>query len=64
MGGLGASEGFSSWRFPAPADAWFDLAFMHKDLELGLAEGRGHQIPLPRAERADEVVEPGRRSVR
>jgi 3-hydroxyisobutyrate dehydrogenase-like beta-hydroxyacid dehydrogenase len=39
-----------------PQDAWFDLGFMHKDIELALAAGRGLEIPLPAAERADEVI--------
>ena len=40
-----------------PEEAWFDLRFMHKDIELALADGEGAQIPLPTAERADEVLE-------
>jgi 3-hydroxyisobutyrate dehydrogenase-like beta-hydroxyacid dehydrogenase len=40
-----------------PAEAWFDLRFMHKDIELALAAARSLEIPLPTAERADEVLE-------
>jgi 3-hydroxyisobutyrate dehydrogenase-like beta-hydroxyacid dehydrogenase len=40
-----------------PEDAWFDLGFMHKDIELALDAGRRLKIPLPTAERADEVLE-------
>jgi len=40
-----------------PEEAWFDLRFMHKDVELALATARELRIPLPSAERADEVLE-------
>jgi 3-hydroxyisobutyrate dehydrogenase-like beta-hydroxyacid dehydrogenase len=40
-----------------PAEAWFDLRFMHKDIELALDAARSLGIPLPTAERADEVLE-------
>ena len=40
-----------------PEDAWFDLAFMHKDIELALAAAQRLGLPLPTAERADEVLE-------
>jgi 3-hydroxyisobutyrate dehydrogenase-like beta-hydroxyacid dehydrogenase len=40
-----------------PEEAWFDLRFMHKDIELALATAKSLQIPLPTAERADEVLE-------
>ena len=40
-----------------PKDAWFDLGFMRKDIELALAAARGLEIPLPTAERADEMLE-------
>jgi 3-hydroxyisobutyrate dehydrogenase-like beta-hydroxyacid dehydrogenase len=40
-----------------PKDAWFDLSFMHKDIRLALAAGRHLDIPLPTAERADQVLE-------
>jgi 3-hydroxyisobutyrate dehydrogenase-like beta-hydroxyacid dehydrogenase len=40
-----------------PEEAWFDLRFMHKDIELALETARKLEIPLPTAERADEVLE-------
>jgi 3-hydroxyisobutyrate dehydrogenase-like beta-hydroxyacid dehydrogenase len=40
-----------------PEEAWFDLSFMHKDIELALDAARQLEIPLPTAERADEVLE-------
>jgi 3-hydroxyisobutyrate dehydrogenase len=40
-----------------PEEAWFDLRFMHKDIELALETAQRLQIPLPSAERADEVLE-------
>jgi 3-hydroxyisobutyrate dehydrogenase len=40
-----------------PEEAWFDLSFMHKDIELALDAARQLDIPLPTAERADEVLE-------
>ena len=40
-----------------PEEAWFDLRFMRKDIELALETARTLQIPLPTAERADEVLE-------
>ena len=40
-----------------PQEAWFDLRFMHKDIELALDTARRLEIPLPTAERADEVLE-------
>jgi 3-hydroxyisobutyrate dehydrogenase-like beta-hydroxyacid dehydrogenase len=40
-----------------PAEAWFDLSFMHKDIKLALDAARQLEIPLPTAERADEVLE-------
>lgn len=40
-----------------PEEAWFDLRFMHKDIELALDTARQLGIPLPTAERADEVLE-------
>jgi 3-hydroxyisobutyrate dehydrogenase-like beta-hydroxyacid dehydrogenase len=39
------------------AAAWFDVGFMHKDIELALDAARRLEIPLPTAERADEVLE-------
>jgi 3-hydroxyisobutyrate dehydrogenase-like beta-hydroxyacid dehydrogenase len=40
-----------------PAEAWFDIGFMHKDIELGLDVARRLEIPLPTAERAAEVLQ-------
>jgi 3-hydroxyisobutyrate dehydrogenase-like beta-hydroxyacid dehydrogenase len=40
-----------------PEEAWFDLRFMHKDIELALDAARRLGIPLPTAARADEVLE-------
>src|SRR3954452_6288922 len=40
-----------------PEEAWFDLRFMHKDIELALDVARRLGIPLPTATRADEVLE-------
>ena len=40
-----------------PPDAWFDVSLMHKDIELALEEARRLEIPLPTAERADEILE-------
>ena len=40
-----------------PEEAWFDLGFMHKDIELALAAARELGIPLPTAERAEAVLE-------
>src|ERR1700755_504796 len=40
-----------------PEEAWFDLSFMHKDIELALDAARQLEIPLPTAERADKVLE-------
>ena len=42
---------------PPKDDAWFDLAFMRKDIELALDAGKQLDIPLPTAGRADEVLE-------
>ena len=39
-----------------PTEAWFDLSFMRKDIELALDAARQLEIPLPTAERADEVL--------
>jgi 3-hydroxyisobutyrate dehydrogenase-like beta-hydroxyacid dehydrogenase len=39
-----------------PEEAWFDLRFMHKDIELALETARRLQIPLPTAERADVML--------
>jgi 3-hydroxyisobutyrate dehydrogenase-like beta-hydroxyacid dehydrogenase len=40
-----------------PEDAWFDLSFMHKDIELALDAAHELGIPLPTTERADEALE-------
>jgi 3-hydroxyisobutyrate dehydrogenase-like beta-hydroxyacid dehydrogenase len=45
---------------PPTDDAWFDLAFMHKDIELALDAAKALEIPLPSAERANEVLERAR----
>jgi 3-hydroxyisobutyrate dehydrogenase-like beta-hydroxyacid dehydrogenase len=45
---------------PPTDDAWFDLAFMRKDIELALDTAKALGIPLPTAERADEVLERAR----
>jgi 3-hydroxyisobutyrate dehydrogenase-like beta-hydroxyacid dehydrogenase len=42
---------------PPTDDAWFDVSFMHKDIELALAAARQLHIPLPTAERADLILE-------
>jgi 3-hydroxyisobutyrate dehydrogenase-like beta-hydroxyacid dehydrogenase len=42
---------------PPTDGAWFDLAFMRKDIELALAAAKELGIPLPTAERADEVLQ-------
>ncbi len=42
---------------PPTDDAWFDLAFMRKDIELALEAAQALEIPLPTAERADHVLE-------
>jgi 3-hydroxyisobutyrate dehydrogenase-like beta-hydroxyacid dehydrogenase len=40
-----------------PEEAWFDLRFMHKDIQLALDAARRLEIPLPTGERANEVLE-------
>jgi 3-hydroxyisobutyrate dehydrogenase-like beta-hydroxyacid dehydrogenase len=45
---------------PPTDDAWFDLAFMQKDIELALDTAKGLGIPLPTAERAGEVLQRAR----
>jgi 3-hydroxyisobutyrate dehydrogenase-like beta-hydroxyacid dehydrogenase len=42
---------------PPIDDAWFDLAFMRKDIELALDAAKELGIPLPTAQAADEVLE-------
>ena len=39
-----------------PEEAWFDIGFMQKDLELAREAARQLQVPLPTAGRADEVL--------
>ena len=39
-----------------PQEAWFDIGFMQKDLELALEAASQLQVPLPSAGRADEVL--------
>jgi 3-hydroxyisobutyrate dehydrogenase-like beta-hydroxyacid dehydrogenase len=41
---------------PPEEEAWFDLGFMRKDIELALDAGRGLDIPLPTAGQADEIL--------
>jgi 3-hydroxyisobutyrate dehydrogenase len=41
---------------PPADDAWFDLAFMRKDIELALDAARSLEIPLPTAERAEQIL--------
>lgn len=43
-----------------PDEAWFDVGFMRKDVELALDAAQRLEIPLPTAERADEVLERAR----
>jgi 3-hydroxyisobutyrate dehydrogenase-like beta-hydroxyacid dehydrogenase len=50
-------RGRASIILDPPQEAWFDLGFMHKDIELALAAAREVAIPLPTAERADAVIE-------
>jgi 3-hydroxyisobutyrate dehydrogenase-like beta-hydroxyacid dehydrogenase len=42
--------------FDPPEEAWFDLGFMQKDIELALDAARQLDIALPTADRADEVL--------
>jgi 3-hydroxyisobutyrate dehydrogenase-like beta-hydroxyacid dehydrogenase len=46
--------------FEPPEEAWFTLAFMQKDIELALDAARALEIPLPTADRADEILERAR----
>jgi 3-hydroxyisobutyrate dehydrogenase-like beta-hydroxyacid dehydrogenase len=46
--------------FDLPDEAWFDLGFMRKDIELALGAARELDIPLPTADRADEVLQRAR----
>ena len=42
--------------FDLPEEAWFDLDFMHKDIELALAAAAELHIPLPTAAGTDEIL--------
>jgi 3-hydroxyisobutyrate dehydrogenase-like beta-hydroxyacid dehydrogenase len=42
--------------FHLPDDAWFSLGLMRKDIELARDLARFHEVPLPTADRADEVL--------
>jgi 3-hydroxyisobutyrate dehydrogenase len=42
-----------------PEETWFDFSMMHKDIRLALTEGREHDVPLPSAHAADEVLTRG-----
>jgi 3-hydroxyisobutyrate dehydrogenase-like beta-hydroxyacid dehydrogenase len=42
-----------------PEETWFDFSLMHKDIRLALAAGREHDVPLPSAHAADEVLTRG-----
>lgn len=42
---------------PPADDAWFDLAFMRKDIGLALDTARALDIPLPTAERAQQLLD-------
>jgi 3-hydroxyisobutyrate dehydrogenase-like beta-hydroxyacid dehydrogenase len=44
-----------------PDEAWFDIGFMRKDIELALDAARELDVPLPTAERADEILTAARR---
>ena len=39
-----------------PNDAWFDIQLMHKDIQLALDLARELGVPLPTAERANELL--------
>jgi 3-hydroxyisobutyrate dehydrogenase-like beta-hydroxyacid dehydrogenase len=39
-----------------PDEAWFDISLLHKDLELALDTGQHLNVPLPTANRADEIL--------
>jgi len=39
-----------------PADAWFDIRLMHKDIGLALDTARQLHVPLPTADRAAEIL--------
>jgi 3-hydroxyisobutyrate dehydrogenase-like beta-hydroxyacid dehydrogenase len=40
-----------------PAQAWFDVRLMHKDIRLALEAARASAVPLPTAAAADAVLE-------
>jgi 3-hydroxyisobutyrate dehydrogenase-like beta-hydroxyacid dehydrogenase len=42
--------------FDLPSEAWFSLALMHKDLDLARDVARGLGVPLPTADRADQLL--------
>jgi 3-hydroxyisobutyrate dehydrogenase-like beta-hydroxyacid dehydrogenase len=42
--------------FDLPDDAWFSLGLMQKDVELARDVAQGLGVPLPTADRADEVL--------
>jgi 3-hydroxyisobutyrate dehydrogenase-like beta-hydroxyacid dehydrogenase len=42
--------------FDRPDEAWFDMGFMHKDIELALAAAARAGTPLPTASAADDVL--------
>ncbi len=39
-----------------PEEAWFDVGLMQKDVALALETGREHQVPLPTAATADQLL--------
>jgi 3-hydroxyisobutyrate dehydrogenase-like beta-hydroxyacid dehydrogenase len=39
-----------------PADAWFDVALMHKDIRLALQQARGLRLMLPTATATDREL--------
>jgi 3-hydroxyisobutyrate dehydrogenase-like beta-hydroxyacid dehydrogenase len=41
--------------FDLPSDAWFSLALMQKDVELARDVARGLGVPLPTADRAEDI---------
>ena len=42
--------------YQLPDEAWFDLDFLHKDIDLALATGGELHVPLPTAARAEEIL--------
>jgi 3-hydroxyisobutyrate dehydrogenase-like beta-hydroxyacid dehydrogenase len=42
-----------------PAEAWFDIGLMHKDIRLAREAGAEHGTPLPTAGVADEILTKG-----